>query len=269
MKNALSIDLEDWFCATNLGIDIKDWGTQELRIVDSTRKILRILNESNVKATFFVLGWFAEHMPEIVREIDRSGHEIATHGYSHKMLTDVSPKSFEEDLARALRVTSECIEQPIIGFRAPSFTITNKTLWVFDILVANGIKYDSSIFPVRFHPDYGIADASLEIHQRGAITEVPMSCVEVMGARIPCSGGAYFRLYPYSISRRLMRRCNAAGRPVVFYIHPWEMDPGQPRMKLPLLKAIRHYVNLDKTERRFAKLQGDFTFTSIKEILGL
>lgn len=269
IMNAMTIDLEDWFCAYNLRIKMEDWDKQELRVVANTKRILDLLGAHNTHATFFVLGWIAERLPDLVREIERQGHEIATHGYSHTVLTDLTPEAFEADLTRALQVTRACVKQEIRGFRAPSFTITAKTSWAIDVLAKHGIEYDSSVFPIGFHPDYGIADASLSIHRLGALTEVPMSVAEVFGRKIPCSGGGYFRVLPYSVTRFLMRQCNRQGRPVVFYVHPWETDPGQPRVRLSLTKRFRHYVNLDKTMRRLDQLLRDFQFGPIREILRL
>jgi polysaccharide deacetylase family protein (PEP-CTERM system associated) len=171
-------------------------------------------------------------------------------------------------LQRALDCTRACVKQSLIGFRAPSFTITNQTLWAFDVLARNGIQYDSSIFPISGHPDYGIGDAPLTIHQRGALTEVPLSVAEILGKRIPCSGGGYFRLFPYAITKFLIRQCNRQGRPVIFYLHPWEIDPDQPRRQLSLTKSLRHYINLDQTLSRLDRLLADFSFTSIRKVLG-
>lgn len=178
MKNALSFDLEDWFCVSNLSLAINkdDWDKCELRVVQNTRRILTLLDDYNTKATFFVLGWIADRVPELVREIDWRGHEIATHGYSHTMLTEMTPESFEEDLLRALHVTKKCTKQRILGFRAPSFTITNSTMWALDILAKHGIRYDSSIFPIGFHPDYGFSAAPLSIYKHNdCITEFPIA----------------------------------------------------------------------------------------------
>lgn len=269
MLNALTIDLEDWFCAYNLRLSIETWDSLDFRVVESTHLLLDLFQQHQVHATFFVLGWVAERAPELIREVERRGHEIATHGYSHTVLTELTPASFEQDIKKALAVTKACVSQPIRGFRAPSFTITQETLWALDILVQHGITYDSSIFPIGFHPDYGVADAPLEIHQRDGIIEVPMSVANVFNRRIPCSGGGYFRLLPYTITRQLMRRCNKQGRPVIFYLHPWEVDPNQPTQSLSLSKRIRHYINLDKTLKRLDKLLNDFRFAPIKEIIRL
>lgn len=269
MKNALTIDLEDWFCANNLRITIEEWDRRDLRVVENTDRILDLLDRHSVQATFFVLGWIADRVPALVQEIEQRGHEIATHGYSHTLLTEVTPAEFEADLCRALEVTRRLVTQPLLGFRAPSFTITRKTLWALDILARHGIKYDSSIFPVRFHPDYGMPDAALSIHRIGPIIEVPMSVARILGRNIPCSGGGYFRVFPYAITRFLLQQCNREGRPAVFYLHPWEVDPGQPRVKLSFSKSFRHYMNLDKTLERLDHLLDDFEFAPVREVLGL
>ncbi len=269
MKNALTIDLEDWFCANNLRITIDEWDRRDLRVVENTHRILDLLDRHSVQATFFVLGWIADRVPALVQEIEQRGHEIATHGYSHTLLTEMTPAEFEADLCRALEVTRRLVTQPLLGFRAPSFTITRKTLWALDILARHGIKYDSSIFPVRFHPDYGMPDAALSIHRIGPIIEVPMSVARILGRNIPCSGGGYFRVFPYAITRFLLQQCNREGRPAVFYLHPWEVDPGQPRVKLSFSKSFRHYMNLDKTLERLDHLLDDFEFAPVREVLGL
>ncbi len=269
MINAISIDLEDWFCAYNLRIDINSWDKCEFRLLESTNKILKILDKHKVKATFFVLGWVAERAPELIREIEKQGHEIASHGYSHRLLTYMTPEEFDEDIKKSLDSINACVSLPVLGFRAPSFTITKKTLWAIEILKKHGIKYDSSIFPVGFHPDYGIADSPLDIHEFMGLIEVPLSVAEVMGKRIPCSGGGYFRLFPYFITKYLIKECNKQSRKVIFYLHPWEMDTGQPRKSMPLLNRFRHYNNLGKTEKRLDRLLNDFEFTTIKNILNL
>lgn len=270
MENAFSIDLEDWFCVQNFShvFPREQWDGLESRVERNTLRLLEILTRHNVQGTFFVLGWIAERYPDLVREVERRGHEIATHGYSHKLLTFMTPEEFRADLERSLDVLSNCTSTAVTGFRAPSFSVTRKTWWAVDILKQCGIAYDSSIFPVGFHPDYGIGDAPLVIHELGnGLTELPMSCADVMGRRIPCSGGGYFRLVPYFVTKSLMKKCNAANRPVIFYLHPWEVDPGQPRVSLPAVKAFRHYNNLDKTEERLEQLLADFPFTTMKRLL--
>ena len=272
MLNALSIDVEDWYCVYNLSgvIQKKEWHKYESRVLSNTEKLLSILKTHNTKATFFILGWIAEKYPAIVRKIDEEGHEIATHGYSHTLLTSLTPDEFDKDLARSIEIIKKCTNQDIIGFRAPSFSITAKTLWALDILVKHGIQYDSSIFPIGFHPDYGVNKSPLQPYQIGEnIIEFPLSCFEVLGGRFPCCGGGYFRLFPYFYTRFGINQCNRNGRPVVFYLHPWEIDPDQPRVKLPFFKKIRHYSNLAETEKRLRRLLQDFRFATIKSVLGL
>ena len=270
----MSIDLEDWFCVNNLShvIDRKDWDKCELRVHESTQRILSLFDKHRTRATFFVLGWVAARLPELIREIEAKGHEIAIHGYNHLLLTEITPEEFDEDLARALETIRDCgIKQIPIGFRAPSFTVVAKTQnWALKTLEKYNFKYDSSVFPVGFHPDYGVADAPLIPYKiTETLFEFPMSCLEVFGKRLPFSGGGYFRLFPYSYTKFCMRKCNREGRPAVFYLHPWELDPGQPRIKINRSKSIRHYRNLDQTEKRLDQLLGDFKFTTIKEVLGL
>ena len=270
MTNILTVDVEAYFCVKNLSsiIPRDSWDSLPLRLESPLRRLLDLFDEHRCEATFFVLGWIAERLPALVQEIEKRGHEIATHGYEHRPLTETDPRSFEEDLRRALSVTQPLVKQPIRGFRAPSFTVTPATSWAFEILERYGIRYDSSVFPITFHPDYGFPDVPLTRYQAAKnITEVPISCIDVAGKRLPCTGGAYFRILPYSWSRFLFRTCIAAGRPIVFYLHPWELDPAQPRYPLPYLKRWRHYCNLDKTEPRLRRLLQDFSFTSIRKIL--
>lgn len=267
----MSVDLEDWFCVYNLSglIAYADWDRCESRVERSTMRLLNLFQKHRTEATFFVLGWVADRFPDLVKEIERQGHELATHGYSHRLLTLMQPEEFRGDLQRSLEVLSKASSQEVRGFRAPSFSLTRQTLWAADILRECGIQYDSSVFPVGFHPDYGIADASLSPYRlANGLTELPMSVAEVLGQRIPCSGGGYFRLYPYAVSRRLMRRCNRQGRSVIFYLHPWEIDPEQPRVKgLSWSKRFRHYENLDRTAERLERLLSEFSFTSARKLL--
>lgn len=272
MKNALSVDLEEWFSGHILarGISRTDWNKQELRVNEVTRKLLRILERHQTKATFFVLGWLAERVPGLVKEIEDAGHEIASHGYSHTSITEMTPEEFEDDLKKSLDAIGVCVKQKILGYRAPSFTVTRKTLWALDALARQGFQYDSSVFPISFHPDYGIPDAPLSIyriHER--LIEVPLSCVEILGQRVPCGGGFYFRFYPYQLTRRLLQRCNREGRPAVFYLHPWELDPDQPKVNLGGLNTVRHYYNISRIPDRLNRLLEDFEFTTVRQVIGL
>ncbi|MGH7515129.1 MAG: XrtA system polysaccharide deacetylase [Gemmatimonadales bacterium] len=271
MKNVMSVDVEDWFCVYNLSrlVPYADWAKCESRVEHNTVRLLDLFRKHEVEATFFVLGWVADRFPDLVREIEREGHEIASHGFSHRLLTFMSPQEFRADLQRSLEVLAKVTSQEVHGFRAPSFSLTRKTLWAVDILKETGIRYDSSVFPVGFHPEYGMVDADLRPHQLApGLTELPMSVAEVFGRRIPCSGGGYFRLYPYAMTRWLMRRCNEQGRAVIFYLHPWEVDPEQPRVSgMSWSTRLRHYTNLAETEERLERLLGDFTFTSARKLI--
>ena len=274
MNNAISIDVEDWFCVHNLSqvIGKQDWDKCELRVYESTRRILKLLDKHQTRATFFVLGWVAETLPELIREIEGAGHEIAVHGHNHLLLTEITPKEFEDDLVKALQALSDCgIKRAPLGFRAPSFTVVERTReWALKILEKYNFRYDSSVFPIGSHPDYGVVDAPLSPYKiTDSLYEFPMSCLEMWGRRLPFSGGGYFRIFPYAYTRFCMKKCNAQGRPAVFYLHPWELDPEQPKIKLPLSKKIRHYYNLDKTEKRLDTLLTDFRFTTIREVLSL
>ena len=274
IKNAMSIDLEDWFCVYVLSEAIQraDWDQCDLRVLQSTRRVLELFDKHNTRATFFVLGYVAERLPELIRDIDARGHEIATHGYNHQLITRITPGEFEHDLVRAIDVLkNSCgVQQDIIGFRAPSFTIVEQTRWALDILEQHNIRYDSSVFPIGFHPDYGMPDSPLAPYKvTENLWEFPLSCVDILGRRLPCSGGGYFRLFPYRFTRYCIKKCNRQGRPVVFYLHPWELDPDQPRIDLPWDKKFRQYNNLHKTEKRLDALLKHFEFTTIREVLGL
>jgi polysaccharide deacetylase family protein (PEP-CTERM system associated) len=271
VKNVMSVDLEDWFCVYNLSglIPYADWDKCESRVERNTMRLLDLFQRHRVEATFFVLGWVADRFPDLVKEIEHQGHEIATHGYSHRLLTFLQPEEFRSDLHRSLEALSRASSHQIRGFRAPSFSLTQRTLWAADILQESGIQYDSSVFPVRFHPEYGMADAQLGPYLlREGLTELPMTVAKVLGRRIPCCGGGYFRLYPYGVTRWLMRKCNAQGRSVIFYLHPWELDPEQPRVQgLSWSKRFRHYNHLAKTQDRMERLLQDFSFTTAEDLL--
>jgi polysaccharide deacetylase family protein (PEP-CTERM system associated) len=271
MNNVMSIDVEDWFCVYNLSrlIRYDDWDKCESRVERSTLHLLELFRQHRVEATFFVLGWVADRFPDLVREIEREGHEIASHGYSHRLLTFMTPDEFRADLNKSLEVLARTARQEVRGFRAPSFSLTPETLWAVNILRESGIQYDSSVFPMAYHPDYGLPGADLRPHRLAeGVLELPMGVAEVLGRTIPCSGGGYFRLYPYRMTRWLMRTCNEQGRPVMFYLHPWELDPGQPRVAgLGWSSRFRQYNSLEKTEGRLRRLLSDFSFTSARRLL--
>jgi polysaccharide deacetylase family protein (PEP-CTERM system associated) len=271
MRNALTVDLEEWFCAGTISrvLPREIWDACESRVERSAERLLDIFERHRVRATFFVLGWVAERHPELLVSIARAGHEIGIHGYSHRPVTAMTPMEFEEDLARAIRSVHACLpEADVAGYRAPSFTITPATIWGLDILRRLNLRYDSSIYPFGGHPDYGMPNAPLGAYEiLEGLIEVPMSCALVGRSRVPCSGGAYFRMLPYTVTRSLVRRCHRQGRPLVFYLHPWEIDPDQPRVRLSALGSLRHYTNLERTEARLEMLLDEFAFGSMSELL--
>lgn len=266
MQNALSIDVEDWFQVENLrsAIDRDKWDHLEHRVDENTRRILRILREHDATATFFVLGWVAERYPDLVREIDREGHEVASHGYSHQLVYEITREEFREDIRRSKQLLENIIGKRVIGYRAPSFSIREDTLWALDELRDAGFEYDSSVFPVSFHDRYGFSGYGDEpfVWPNG-LREIPLAVLRLGKLALPVAGGGYFRLLPYCYFRNALRKLNKRDKRFVFYMHPWEMDPGQPRIEVPQPYRMRHYINLDKTEERLRKLLKDFQFTSI------
>lgn len=268
--NGLSFDIEDWFQVENLKgrIAYSEWDSCDLRVVESTRRILAILDRHRTKATFFVLGWIAEKCPALVEEIASRGHEIASHGYNHELIYKQTPTEFETDLKRSVKVLSSITGGPILGYRAPSFSITPESEWALDVLAEHGFVYDSSVFPTSFHNRYGFRDSGRFPFQfENGLVEIPLSTVKLAGKNIPAAGGGYFRLYPYRWFRYLCQRLNSEGKPVIFYLHPWELDHGQPRMNIRRDYRFRHYVNLDKTERRLARLLEDFRFAPLCKLV--
>ena len=273
-RNVFSVDVEDYFHASALADGVRQVGITNLehRVCASTERLLGLLDDAGVEGTFFVLGWVAEHYPELVRKIHESGHEIACHGYSHSVIYDQSRDEFREETVKAKRLLEDIIGSPVLGYRAASFSITKRSLWALDILADCGFAYDSSIFPVH-HDRYGIPDANPvphELHLEGgrSIVEVPMSAANYLGVNVPVSGGGYFRLFPYWFTRMAARHVNKAGRPWVFYLHPWEVDSGQPRLPVKGLSRFRHYNNLEKTETRLRQMLSEFDFESMQSYLG-
>lgn len=266
MKNALSFDVEDWFQVENLKGVIRrnEWDNFELRVLASTRRILGALEKQGATATFFVLAWVAERTPELVREIDRAGHEVASHGYGHDLVYDMTPDAFRADITQAKNILEDIVGKKVLGYRAPSFSITPRNLWALDVLKECGYTYDSSVFPVSIHDRYGFAGVSHDpfVWPNGLI-EIPLSVFRIGRLSLPAAGGGYFRLFPYAYFHAVLSHLNARGKVATFYLHPWELDPGQPKVELPWLYRFRHYVNLDKTEARLHRLMADFQFTGV------
>ncbi|HET7292123.1 MAG TPA: XrtA system polysaccharide deacetylase [Vicinamibacteria bacterium] len=270
IANALTIDVEEHFQVHNLArhFDRETWDLQPSRVVRNTRLLLRILAEYDVRATFFVLGWVAERHPALVKELAAAGHEVATHGYGHALIYDQTPTEFDEDIRRAVAsIEAAGLPRPI-GYRAPGFSITARSLWAPDILLGHGLRYDSSIFPTVAHDRYGMRGAERFAHRLPCgLLELPPSTVRMGRQNWPVAGGGYFRLYPLWVTKAALRRINAEGQPAVFYVHPWEFDPDQPRVRgVSLLKRFRHYQNLDKTERRLRALLTEFRFAPMREV---
>lgn len=268
--NLLTIDVEDWFHTTALEpfIDRLAWHDLESRVEKNVRLILSILEEHRIHATFFVLGWVAERYPHLVREIAALGHEVASHGYQHRLIYKLTPSVFREYVRRSKQILEDLIGAAVFGYRATSFSIVNSTLWALDIIKEAGFIYDSSMFPIC-HDIYGIEGIPVApfVHPNGLI-EIPPSTVRFLGKNIPLAGGGYFRLYPYWLTRKGIQWLNRDGRPAVVYLHPWELDPSCPRIdRADLRTRFRQYVNLDKTERCLKKLLGDFRFSSTNEYL--
>ncbi|MHC4269632.1 MAG: XrtA system polysaccharide deacetylase [Planctomycetota bacterium] len=269
ITNYLTIDIEDYFHVSAFENNIKfdEWGNFESRIVDNTKKILELLSEvDEIKGTFFVLGWVAEKHPDIVKEIDANGHEIACHSYRHRLVYNMTPDEFRSDLIKSKRILEDITGKKVIGYRAPSYSITKKSLWAFEILEDIGFEYDSSVFPI-FHDSYGIPNAPRFKYKLPGnnLEEFSISTANFFGLKVPVSGGGYFRLFPYWFTKMALRRINIKeNHPFVFYIHPWELDSEQPRVNgANIFSRFRHYNNLRKTEERFKRLLNDFKFRPI------
>lgn len=269
MKNAFTVDLEDWFCSHNLlhAVSYQEWDKQESRVERNTELLLTLLQKHQVTATFFVLGWVADRFPGLIRTIHQQGHEIGSHGYAHQQLTNLSPEAFEADLARSMAALQHITGMAPQGYRAPAFSITPQTQWALPLLKKYGFAYDSSVYPFSGHPDYGNAETPLHIHQRNGLVEVPLSCAAFGRVRFPCSGGAYLRFYPFPLFRALASRVTKQQRPLIFYIHPWELDGDPPKVPLPFSKSVRHYYNTRSSYAKIDRLLGRFEFTSIKDLL--
>ncbi len=270
IQNALTIDFEDWY--QGLEIPHSDWGQFEDRIGRSGRRLLEILASAGVRATFFVLGYVAERHADLVREIRAAGHEIGTHGYSHTLIYRQTPELFREELTRSVRVLEDLTGGRVLGHRAPFFSITKESLWALDIIRDIGLRYDSSIFPVKNYR-YGIEDAPRWPHPLEGngkpLAEFPITTWRLMGVNVPVAGGAYFRIYPYVFTKLALQAVSRARQPMVFYLHPWEIDPDHPRIALPKRIATTHYFNLGATEARLRRLLRDFSFAPMSEVLGV
>jgi polysaccharide deacetylase family protein (PEP-CTERM system associated) len=273
VQNAFSIDVEDYFQVSAFAgaIDRRQWDHYECRVVPNTQRLLALLEREQVRGTFFVLGWVARKFPGLVRDIDRGGHEIGCHSFWHRLIYELSPEEFREDLRLGRDVLEQILGRSVTAFRAPSFSIVERSLWALEILADEGFRDDSSIFPVR-HDRYGIPGAAAHPFAidtaAGRLREFPPAVCRVLGCNLPVAGGGYFRLFPWAFSRRGLQAINhTAGRPFVFYLHPWEIDPAQPRLPGSWKSRFRHYINLESTERKLLRLLQTFRFGTLSEVL--
>lgn len=270
ITNALTIDVEDYFQVSAFApyIARHEWDARECRVERNVERILQLLGDHDTRATFFTLGWVAERYPQLVRRIVDGGHELASHGYGHQRASDLDRGAFVADITRAKGLLEDVSGRVVHGYRAPSFSIDARNLWAFDCLARAGHRYSSSIYPIR-HDHYGMPDAPRFAHRVHAdLLEVPATTLRLFERNLPSSGGGYFRLLPYPVSRWMIRRVNAADREAaVFYFHPWEIDPGQPRVAgIDAKTRFRHYVNIGRTERRLAQLLRDFRWDRMDRI---
>ena len=270
--NAMTIDVEDYFHVSVFDglVPRHAWDDLESRVCRNTERLLRIFDDADVRATFFVLGWVAARYPALVRQIAAEGHEIASHGYAHRLVYDLTPSAFREDIRRSRDVLESAVSVPVIGYRAPSYSVTPRSLWALDILVEEGFRYDASIFPIH-HDRYGIPISPRHpylLQRARPLMEAPASTVRWGPFNLPIGGGGYFRILPYEWTRWGINRLNAdEGLPAIFYLHPWEIDPEQPRLNAPPLGRFRHYFNLGKTEERLRALLNDFAFSTMVSVL--
>ena len=269
--NALTIDVEDYFHVNAFDglVPRAEWGRFESRVRSNTERLLEMLGDA--KGTFFVLGWVAERFPNLVTTIASAGHEIASHGFAHRLVYDQTPRAFREDVRHAKAVLEAATGRQVVGYRAPSYSITPQSLWAIDVLIEEGYRYDASIFPIR-HDRYGISVSPRHPYvierNAGSILEAPASTTTLGPFNLPVAGGGYFRILPYSWTKWGIDRLNRVEhRPAIFYLHPWEVDPDQPRISAGRLSRFRHYRNLDKTEGRLRRLLTDFQFAPLEAVL--
>ena len=271
--NAMSIDVEDYFHVSVFDgiVPRSSWDRMESRVVANTTRLLDVFDEFQVRSTFFVLGWVGERHPDLVHQIARRGHEVASHGYAHRLIYDQTPSAFRDDVRRAKALLEDACGRRVLGYRAPSYSITPKSLWALDVLIEEGYEYDSSIFPIR-HDRYGIPVSERRPYvierKAGTLIEVPGSTTQWGPMNLPIGGGGYFRILPYWWTKWGIERVNRSEqRPAVFYLHPWEIDPEQPRLPAGRLGQFRHYRNLEDTESRLRQLLTHFRFDTMESFV--
>ena len=271
--NAMTVDVEDYFHASafDRGVSRAAWDQLESRVVPNTRRLLDLFSAHEVRATFFALGWVADKFPSLIKEISAAGHELASHGYHHQLAYLLTPSQFREDVRRSKSTIEQIAGVEVRGYRAPSFSIVKQSLWALDVLIEEGFSYDCSIFPIR-HDRYGIADAPRHAHmiQRasGSILELPSSTVRVGQTNYPIAGGGYFRLFPYAMTKWGITQVNVADlQPVMLYVHPWEVDPEQPRLPGSMTTQLRHHVGMATTIDKLNRVMDDFTFGPVRDVI--
>ena len=272
VTNAMSVDVEDYFqvSAFESNISRSNWDKLECRVEQNTQKILELFEQKSIKATFFTLYWVAQRYPELIRTIVDAGHELASHGMEHKRVTQQTPSEFKADITESKYRLEDISGQAVIGYRAASYSITSDTYWALEILEEAGYQYSSSIYPIR-HDLYGIPDAPRFAYKpfpESKFLEIPISTLQFGNNNYPCGGGGYFRLFPYQVSRWAINRLNVKQQqPALFYFHPWEIDPDQPRQtNISAKTRFRHYLNLTKMEQRLSSLLGDFQWNTMKNV---
>jgi polysaccharide deacetylase family protein (PEP-CTERM system associated) len=268
--NALTIDVEDYFQVSAFAPYIRrsEWESMPCRVEQNIDRILALLSDTNVKATFFTLGWIAERYPELVRRVSQAGHELASHGFSHQRATDQGRHEFLADIRLAKAILEDISGHAVNGYRAPSFSVGPSNPWASECIGEAGYRYSSSVYPIR-HDHYGVPDAPRFAHESSAgVLELPVATVRMFRANWPAGGGGYFRLLPYTVSRWSIRHINDVdGKPAMFYFHPWELDPDQPRVQGPGAKSrFRHYLNLKRTEPRMRRLLADFCWDRVDRV---
>jgi len=270
MLNALSVDVEDYFQVSAMApfIARQQWDSMPCRVERNVEALLALFAQHGARATFFVLGWIAERYPQLVRRIAAEGHEVASHGYAHLRATDQTPEEFLQDISRAKKMLEDITGTAVAGYRAPSFSIGEANPWAFERIARAGYRYSSSVYPIR-HDHYGVPDAPrFPYRTPHGIVEIPISTARALQHNFPAGGGGYFRLLPYAVSRWAIRNINEKdGQPAIFYLHPWEIDPGQPRVARAGVKTrLRHYLNLHRMEARLKRLMGDFLWDRIDRV---
>ena len=270
--NAMTVDVEDYFHVGAFENDISrdDWDNLPCRVDRNTRKVLELFERHNVKATFFILGWVCERYPELIKEIHRQGHEIASHSVNHDRVSNLSKSEFVKDIKDSKALLEDTIGEAVIGYRAPSFSIGEKNIWALECLKDAGYVYSSSVYPIK-HDHYGIPSAprfSFKPFKNSGFLEMPVTTFEIFNKKLPCGGGGYFRLLPYGLSKMAINRVNNVDKEsCIFYFHPWEIDPEQPRQENASLKSkFRHYTNLDVMESKIERLFTDFSWGRMDEV---